>query len=96
MSGFIVRGRDITLDLGRGWGLSLDPYIYRCIASPALTTIHQELSTGLGTRQHFLWYCITSQCSENNCPLFEEDSTAPLPPNSLPLIVVLVSEGSTA
>ena len=36
MSGFIVRGRDITLDLGRGWGLSLDPYIYRCIASPAL------------------------------------------------------------
>ena len=46
MSGFIVRGRDITLNLGRGWGLSLDPYIYRCIASPALTTIHQELSTG--------------------------------------------------
>ena len=47
MSGFIVRGRDITLDLGRGVGL---PYIYGCIASPALTTIHQELSTGLGTR----------------------------------------------
>ena len=37
-------------DLGKGAGLkSQSLHTYQCIASPALTAIHQELSTGLGT-----------------------------------------------
>ena len=60
MSGVIVTGRDITLDLGKGRGLSLDPYIHWCIASPALTARAEYRS---GNKITFLWYCITSQCS---------------------------------